>query len=246
MTALPMNRTAGERAKELSGSMAAAALFAGFRPAVRLGQAIAPARAAALRGVIQAGKFPDLGLWSRGGGWANIAAQVPEQAPTVRVYHGVGTTRVAPELRQAESAKVVESILAHIDPRFLQDTTRFKKGFYTADESRTTAAELAHHQTPTYYVAAFWLNTRSAKVLDLTDPYTAKLWHYVPTNDYVVEHTIADRAMKRGFDVIKFSSLRGKGVNYAVKANFAHILQADLVFPGPDWRASANWSDPPR
>jgi len=70
------------------------------------------------------------------------------------------------------------------------------------------------------------------KVLDLTNPQVASNWDYVrnltSTNSC---QEIGAAAKLQGYNVIKFQSFRGDGINYVIYGNFEDIVVPRIVTP---------------
>lgn len=126
--------------------------------------------------------------------------------------------------------KKAKSILDGIDPAFLQNVRRFGKGgFYLAEDGGTAILEAVGGAT---HVIKYTLNLAGRKVLDLTDPAIAKAWGYTgKANETYAE--IGERALKEGYEVIKFKATKGAGNNYAVIQNHNAILTIETLAPAP-------------
>ena len=76
------------------------------------------------------------------------------------------------------------------------------------------------------------MNLRGQKVLDLTNPRIASEWGHVQnlTSTKACQN-IGKIARTKGYNVIKFKSYRGDGINYVIYNNFDDILSPRNVTP---------------
>ena len=145
------------------------------------------------------------------------------------------------EVRHARSsANVVQSILDKILPSKFDPRSRLGKAFYVAKEGETAVAEVAAHGKEASHVIRYDLDLSKAKVLDLTDPTVARAWGYVDdVSAYGAHQALARSAVEEGYNVIKYTSYRGPGYNYALlnnplnPFNFVKWLIPQMVSPGP-------------
>lgn len=120
---------------------------------------------------------------------------------------------------------------SEIDPKYLNPNARFGRAFYVAENAGTTLAELAHHGAKGTHGIRFSLNSKAAKILDLTDPAIAKAWGYTGGPISSATQSIGTRARAAGYNVIRFNSLRGKGANLAILDHFKELLRAQMISP---------------
>ena len=112
-----------------------------------------------------------------------------------------------------------------IDPQYFNSNSRFRGGFYVGADSDTIVAELAEHGNTAKYAISYDMNLSDQKVLDLTDATIASKWDYVQnlTSTEACQE-IGTLARNQGYNVIKFQSYRGSGINYVIYNNFENIL----------------------
>jgi hypothetical protein len=130
------------------------------------------------------------------------------------------------------SPGAAQGVLNGIDPKYLNPDSRFGAAFYVAEQPGTTIAELAHHGVDTSHGIRFVMNKGQMRVLDLTDPATAKAWRYEGGPISSTTQEIGVKAQEQGYNVIRFYSERANGgINNAVLDNFNEILQPVFVTP---------------
>lgn len=129
------------------------------------------------------------------------------------------------------SAEQGQSILDGINPVFFNPNSRFGKALYITEDPETGVAELKHHGMNITHILRYKINLEQAKVLDLTSSEIARNWEYLSPHSLNNSQKIALMAKKKGYDVIKFRSLRDKGINYAVFKNFQNILSPEMIAP---------------
>lgn len=130
------------------------------------------------------------------------------------------------------SPGAAQGVLNGIDPKYLNPDSRFGAAFYVAEQPGTTLAELAHHGVDASHGVRFVLDKGSMKVLDLTDPATAKAWRYEGGPISSTTQEIGVKAQGQGYNVIRFYSERANGgINNAILDNFNEILQPVFVTP---------------
>lgn len=79
------------------------------------------------------------------------------------------------------------------------------------------------------------MNAAAARLLDLTNPDIAREWGYVRSDHYTKTQAIGTKALKAGYNVIRFSSERGMGANLAVLSDFGKILVPQMVVPAEEF-----------
>jgi hypothetical protein len=131
------------------------------------------------------------------------------------------------------SARAGQGVLDGIDPAFLNPNSRFGAAFYVSNDAKTTLAELAHHGATGTQTIRFNMNLEAAKILDLTDPAIANSWRYSGGPITLATQNIGADALRNGFSVIKYPSLRGPGVNYGILKDFDTILSPQMIVPVP-------------
>lgn len=130
------------------------------------------------------------------------------------------------------SANQAQSVLNGIDPQFFNKGSRFGGGFYVGADSNTIAAELAEHGNTAKYAISYDMNLSGQKVLDLTDATIASKWGYVQNlTSTEACQDIGTLARNQGYNIIKFQSYRGDGINYVIYNNFENILVPRMVTP---------------
>ena len=136
------------------------------------------------------------------------------------VYHAVSNERQA------------QSVLNGIDPKYFNEDSRFGGGFYVGNDADTIVAELAEHGNDARYAINYDMNLTGQSVLDLTNPQVAADWNYVQnlTSTNACQ-SIGEVARSQGYNVIKFQSYRGEGINYVLFNNFNQILTPKIVVP---------------
>lgn len=130
------------------------------------------------------------------------------------------------------SANQAQSVLDGINPKYFNPESRFGGGFYVGADADTIVAELAEHGNTAKYAISYDMNLSGQKVLDLTDPKIASEWGYVQnlTSTKACQN-IGELARTKGYNVIKFQSYRGDGINYVIYNNFENILSPRNVTP---------------
>ena len=153
-------------------------------------------------------------------GQTSTAGNTAGEGGTKNVSHAVG------------SAKQAQSVLNGIDPKYFNDDSRFGGGFYVGEDGDTIVAELAEHGSRAEYAISYDMDLSGQKVLDLTDSETVATWNYTAkvTSTSACQE-IADVARMQGYNLIKFESYRGEGINYAIYSNFEDILVPRIVTP---------------
>jgi len=128
----------------------------------------------------------------------------------------------------------VQSILNGIDISFSDPLeNRFGQGFYLSESPDVTIAELSYHGSEGADTIRYSYNSKAAKVLDLTKPKIAQAWGYTDSASYSLSQSIAERAVSKGFNAIRFNSARAEGVNFVIFDNFENILKPKMVIPTP-------------
>jgi hypothetical protein len=102
-----------------------------------------------------------------------------------------------------------------------------------SDDAGTTLAELTHHGSKGSHTIRYYLDSSKAKILNLADPRIAKAWGYSGGPITPSTQAIGVNAMKAGFNVIKFPSVQGPGLNIAVLSNFDELLIPQMIVPTP-------------
>lgn len=130
------------------------------------------------------------------------------------------------------SANQAQSVLDGINPKYFNPESRFGGGFYVGADADTIVAELAEHGNTAKYAISYDMNLSGQKVLDLTNPQIASEWGYVQnlTSTKACQN-IGELARTKGYNVIKFQSYRGDGINYVIYNNFEDILSPRNVTP---------------
>jgi hypothetical protein len=129
------------------------------------------------------------------------------------------------------SSSITKNVLNKIDKMRLNPEARFGRAVYLAEQDATAAAEVAYHGGNPTHAIKYNLNLSEAKILDLSDLKIASQWGYYKTNNYNITKFVAAKARLAGYNVIKFHSLRGDGINYAVLDNFEKLLIPKMVVP---------------
>ncbi len=131
-----------------------------------------------------------------------------------------------------ESANQAQSVLDGINPKYFNPESRFGGGFYVGADADTIVAELAEHGNTAKYAISYDMNLSGQKVLDLTNPQIASEWGYVQnlTSTKACQN-IGEIARTKGYNVIKFQSYRGDGINYVIYNDFENILLPRNVTP---------------
>lgn len=129
------------------------------------------------------------------------------------------------------SASNGQSVLNGIDFKSLNSDSRFGKAFYLSANPDTTLAELAHHNAIGVNTIRYDFNSQSARVLDLTMQPLANIMGYRKGVPYEISEPIAQRAIKAGFNAIRYPSARGLGENIAVFNNFERLLTPKMIVP---------------
>jgi hypothetical protein len=150
-----------------------------------------------------------------------------------------------------KSNTFVQNVIDDIEPAFFSPKSRFGKGFYTAQDGETAIVEVLHHggDAGISKVIRFSIDRSQLKVLDLTDPYTAKIWKLSdarkyeianlsksPTEYYSKFQDIANLAIQKGYNSIKFTSYRNSGgINLVLLENnkvfFKQVLKPQMIVP---------------
>jgi len=125
----------------------------------------------------------------------------------------------------------VNGIAKGIDPAMLNPNARFGRAFYVAELGETAVAEVSSHGGTATQVLRFRMNLSGHRILDLTKPTIADAWGYTGPLSYQASQKIAQQAVERGFNAIKFPAVQGSGANYAIFNEFDSILQALMVSP---------------
>ncbi|MDZ7616040.1 MAG: RES family NAD+ phosphorylase [Patescibacteria group bacterium] len=120
-----------------------------------------------------------------------------------------------------------------IDPKYFNPKSRFGKAFYVSEMPDTTLAELYHHASAGTHTIRFTLNSKAARILDLTDPAVAKAWGYSGGPITSTTQALGGRARAAGFNVVRFTSERGRGANLAILDDFDDLLAPQMVVPAP-------------
>ena len=130
------------------------------------------------------------------------------------------------------SANQAQSVLDGINPKYFNPESRFGGGFYVGANADTIVAELAEHGNTAKYAISYDMNLSGQKVLDLTNPQIASEWGYVQnlTSTKACQN-IGEIARNKGYNVIKFQSYRGDGINYVIYNDFENILSPRNVTP---------------
>ena len=130
------------------------------------------------------------------------------------------------------SANQAQSVLDGINPKYFNPESRFGGGFYVGADADTIVAELAEHGNTAKYAISYDMNLSGQKVLDLTNPQIASEWGYVQnlTSTKACQN-IGEIARTKGYNVIKFQSYRGDGINYVIYNDFENILSPRNVTP---------------
>ncbi len=130
------------------------------------------------------------------------------------------------------SASQAQSVLDGIEPKYFNKESRFGGGFYVGNDSDTIVAELAEHGNTAKYAIRYDLNLNGQKVLDLTNLQVANEWGYIQnlTSTEACQE-IGELARNQGYNVIKFQSYRGEGINYVIYNNFDDIITPQMVTP---------------
>ena len=123
-------------------------------------------------------------------------------------------------------------MLDGINPKYFNPESRFGGGFYVGADSDTIVAELAEHGNVAKYAISYNMNLSGAKVLDLTNPQVASRFGYVQnlTSTKACQN-IGKIAREQGYNVIKFQSYRGDGINYVIYNDFDNNLSPRNVTP---------------
>ncbi|CAN5274047.1 hypothetical protein BH10PSE19_BH10PSE19_09650 [soil metagenome] len=145
-------------------------------------------------------------------------ALIPE---SVNVFHTVTTTRSA------------QGVLDRIDPIFFNPKSRFGEAFYVSEIPDTTLAELSHHGLTGVDTLRFAFNSKSAEILDLSNPAVAKAWGYKGGEVTPFTQSLGSQAKAAGFNVVRYSSERGFGSNLAILNDFNKLLEPKMVVPTP-------------
>ncbi|MES2217365.1 MAG: RES domain-containing protein [Pseudomonadota bacterium] len=127
-----------------------------------------------------------------------------------------------------------QNILNGIDRDFLNSTSRFGKALYVSELPDTTLAELSHYNTLGVETIRFEFNISSARILDLTNPKVAEAWGYTGGEISPLTQEIGNSAMWAGYNVIRYLSERGEGVNIAILNDFNKLLRPQMVVPAPN------------
>lgn len=123
-------------------------------------------------------------------------------------------------------------ILSGVDPARLNPKSRFGAAFYVAQEPETALAELAHHGVKPVHGIRLDLDSSKMRVLDFTDPHTASNFGYSGGPITGKTQALGDEALKLGYNVIKYPSMRDPGgINYAILDDFNEIVKPVMVSP---------------
>ena len=130
------------------------------------------------------------------------------------------------------NANQAQSVLDGINPKYFNPESRFGGGFYVGTDADTIVAELSEHGNIAKYAISYDMNLSGQKVLDLTNPQIASEWGYVQnlTSTRACQN-IGEIARTEGYNVIKFQSYRGGGINYVIYNDFENILLPRNVMP---------------
>jgi len=123
------------------------------------------------------------------------------------------------DVRHATNPKHIDNILRGIDPTQFSKNARFGEAFYVSQDSATALSEIAAHGELAGEMINFKLDLSDVKLLDLSDPDIAKAWGYLPDESTNVLQDLAKKALEEGYNVIKFESVQGSGINYALFDN---------------------------
>src|SRR5260370_42588110 len=104
---------------------------------------------------------------------------------------------------------------------------RFGVAVYVSDDAATSVNELRAHDQLAARVLRERLDLSKAKVVDFTDPEVAREFGYSEIDSYKWTQRAAEAARARGYNVIKYESVRGSGTNYAVLDNFNDLLKVE-------------------
>jgi len=130
------------------------------------------------------------------------------------------------------SANQAQSVLDGINPKYFNPNSRFGGGFYVGGDADTLVAELSEHGMTAKYAISYNIDLSGQKVLDLTNPEIASKWDFTPkmTSTSACQE-IGKLAREQNYNVIKFESYRGDGINYVIFNNFEEILEPRIVVP---------------
>jgi hypothetical protein len=132
-----------------------------------------------------------------------------------------------------DSIEQAKGLLKGVNPKRLGAKNRMGPALYLSELPETTVAELTHHKRVGVITFRFTFNKSAAKILDLTDPKIAKEWGYPGGEQTEEMKAIGPRAMKEGYNAIRFKSERGEGYNYAVLKKFRKLLKIEMLVPTP-------------
>jgi len=127
----------------------------------------------------------------------------------------------------------VQGVLNGIDPYRLNPRSRFGQALYVSEVPDTTLAELEHHNSVGVETIRFEFNSRTAKILDLTNPKIAKTWGYTGGEITSSTRSLGKSANLAGYNAIRYSSERGIGANIAILKDFDGLLMPQMVVPTP-------------
>jgi len=131
------------------------------------------------------------------------------------------------------SAEAGQSVLNGIDSAFLNPASRFGSAFYVSEDASTTVSELGAQGAIASHTITYDINLGEAQILDLTDPAVADAWGYTGGEITPATQAIGANALNAGYNVVKFQSLRGPGINYGVIGNFNKVLTPRMIAPAP-------------
>jgi RHS repeat-associated protein len=167
------------------------------------------------------GNLDDLAT-SRGGNVDDVA-----EASATRASGGGGTD----VFHATTSPGAAQGVANGINPARLNPNSRFGRAFYAAEGPDTALAEMAHHGASPTHGVRFSLNTSNARVLDLADPNVASAWGYSGGPISSATQAIGPKAAGAGFNAIRYPSLRGGGMNWAILDDFDDLLVPQMITP---------------
>jgi RES domain-containing protein len=129
------------------------------------------------------------------------------------------------------SPGAAQGVANGINPARLNPNSRFGRAFYAAESPETALAEMAHHGASPTHGVRFSLNTANARVLDLADSNVASAWGYSGGPISSATQAIGPKAVSAGFNTIRYPSLRGSGMNWAVLDDFDDLLVPQMITP---------------
>jgi len=164
-----------------------------------------------------------------------IAQQVLEDGNAALEETAAGSADAASQTvyHSVPSAGTAQSVLNGIDSAFLKSSSRFGPAFYVSEDASTTVSELSSQGATASHTITYDLNLSKAQILDLTDPAIADTWGYTGGAISPATQAIGENAAKAGYNVIKFQSQRGPGINYGVIGDFNKVLTPRMIAPAP-------------